>query len=64
MHAIRQFEPALGHFQQSGLRTRVLESLREFQALRGLPPVFVRTCRHLRLPRSERDASSVVWFGF
>jgi hypothetical protein len=63
MRSIRQFEPALGHFQQSGLRTPILDSLREFEALRGLSPELVRTRRHLPLPRSERSAGSVVWFG-
>jgi hypothetical protein len=43
MCAIRQFEPALGHFQQSGLRARIPDSLGEFEALRGLSPELVRT---------------------
>lgn len=64
MHSIRQFEPGLGHFQQDGLRARILYSLREFEALRGLSSVFVRTCRHLPLLRWERHVGSVGWLGF
>jgi hypothetical protein len=46
MRSFRQFAPALRHFQQRGLRARILYPLREFEALRGLSPAFVRTCRH------------------